>query len=356
VPHAPLVDVHHIGLGETGNETWSRNVLRVLESDGGQALDYAATTAARGLVPGERLHVVSGSSARRLAVDLPRLLRRLHSSVVLTQYTLPPTSVPGVVVVHDVSFVLPEARAWIPRRTLLRLRLSIGLSVRRARFVVVPTEYTRRQLLRSYPVPEERVLLAPLALEPGLVVDQRVPRDPTAPHRVLCVGTVLPRKNLPVVADAVHALRGDGLDVRLRLVGPVRPPGEADLARMRERLGDALEVVGAVSAAELSREYATADVLAYPSLHEGFGLPLLEGMAAGVPVVSSNATCLPEVGGGAALLVDPSDTAGWATAIRAALDAPEARVQAGLERVRDFSWERTGAVIREALERAAGGL
>jgi alpha-1,3-rhamnosyl/mannosyltransferase len=91
-------------------------------------------------------------------------------------------------------------------------------------------------------------------------------------------------------------------------------------------------------------------------LHEGFGLPLLEGMAAGVPVVSSNATCLPEVGGDAALLVDPSDTAGWARAIRAALDAPEARVQAGFERARDFSWERTGAVIREALERAAGGL
>lgn len=354
MPDAPLVDVHHLGLGETGNETWSRNIVRVLEADGGNPVEYAATSAARGHVPGDRLSLVSASSARRLALDLPAHARRLRSSVVLTQYTLPIVRVPGVVVVHDVSFVLPESRAWIPIRTRLRLQTTIGLSVRRARFVIVPTEYTRAQLLEHYPVDPARVLLAPLALDPELAAALGGRRRPPDATRVLCVGTVLPRKNLPVVAEAVALLRQQGTDVRLRLVGPVREPGEGDVRRMTELLGDALEVVGAVSTEQLVAEYGAASVLAYPSLHEGFGLPLLEGMAAGIPVVSSDATCLPEVAGDAAALVPPSDVAGWAAALGEALADPDKRRAAAGLRLGAFSWERTGQVVRQALEHAAG--
>jgi glycosyltransferase involved in cell wall biosynthesis len=351
---APLVDVHHIGLGETGNETWSRNIVRVLESDGGNPVDYAATSAARGGVPGERLNVVSTGSARRLALELPAHVRRLRSNAVLTQYTLPIVRVPGVLVVHDVSFVLSESKAWIPKHTLARLRLSIGASIRRARFVIVPTEYTRTQLLGHYPVDPDRVLLAPLALDPALAAALRGGRSPSETPRVLCVGTLLPRKNLPVVARAVVRLRQRGTDMRLRLVGPVREPGEADLRTMMSLLGDALEVVGSVTQAQLAEEYASAAVLAYPSLHEGFGLPLLEGMAAGLPVVSSNATCLPEVAGGAALLVSPFDVDGWAMAIERALALPDELREAARDRLRHFSWEQAGRVVRDALERAAG--
>jgi glycosyltransferase involved in cell wall biosynthesis len=354
MPDAPLVDVHHIGLGETGNETWSRNMVRVLESDGRAAVDYAATSAARGGVPGERLNMVGTGSARRLALELPAHVRRLRSTAVLTQYTLPIVRVPGVVVVHDVSFVLPESKAWIPKATLARLRLSIGVSVRRARFVIVPTEYTRTQLLTHYPVDPDQVLLAPLALDPDLADALSRERSPRETPRVLCVGTVLPRKNLPVVARAVARLRQRGNDVRLRLVGPVRETGEADLRAMTSLLGDALEVVGSVTQEQLAVEYASADVLAYPSLHEGFGLPLLEAMAAGLPVISSNATCLPEVAGGAALLVSPFDVDGWAMAIERALAAPDELREAAQARLHHFSWEQAGDVVRNALERAAG--
>ena len=354
MPGAPLVDVHHLGLGETGNETWSRNIVRVLEADGGPPVCYAATSAARGSVPGDRLKIVGGSSARRLLVELPKHVRQLRSSAILSQYTLPIVRVPGIVVVHDVSFVLPESKAWIPPRTLARLRLTIGVSVRRARFVIVPTEYTREQLLAHYPVEPDRVLLAPLALDPSLATALQEPSRLAPVPRVLCVGTVLPRKNLPVVAEAVARLRKGGKDVRLRLVGPVRAPGEADLRRMTELLGDALEVTGAVTPAQLVEEYKSAHVLAYPSLHEGFGLPLLEGMAAGIPVVCSDATCLPEVAGDAAALVPPSDVEGWASALAQALAEPGRRADAARARLDAFSWESTGAIVREALLRAAG--
>jgi glycosyltransferase involved in cell wall biosynthesis len=258
------------------------------------------------------------------------------------------------VVVHDVSFVEPASRAWIPPRTLARYRLTIGTSIRRASAVVVPTEYTRRQLLAHYRIDPERVLLAPLALDPDLARSLAVARTPYDVPTVLCVGTLLPRKNLPVVAEAVASLRRQGSPARLRLVGPVRPAGEQDLQRMRELLGDALDVVGAVSPEQLVREYASASVLAYPSLHEGFGLPLLEGMSAGLPVVSSSATCLPEVAGDAAALVAPEDAHGWAAAIAEALEDPDRRRLQAEQRIQQFSWEAAGAVVRSALERAAG--
>jgi glycosyltransferase involved in cell wall biosynthesis len=359
-----LLDVHQIGLGETGNETWARSVLGILEGHQGEqqgggyhyAVSPAGAAAVGQLVPTDRVHVVSGRSSRRLAFELPALLRRVKPAVVLAQYTLPLTRTPGVVVVHDISFERPEARVWVPTATLWRYRATIGASVRRASVVVVPTEYTRDDVVERYHLDPARVLLAPLAPDLELAV---LPR--TAPPRdyrtVLCVGTVLPRKNLLVVAKAVAALRARGEDVRLRVVGPVRPAGEADVEAMRALLGTALEVTGPVPGERLAIEYQQADMLAFPSLFEGFGLPLLEAMAAGVPVVSSDATCLPEVAGQAALLVPPSDERAWADALGAVLAEPalaQRLARDGSARAATYTWERTAAVVRQALDLAAG--
>ncbi len=347
----PLLDAHQIGMGETGNETWARNVVSALEADGGPEVNYAVTADGHGLlpVPAERIYQVAGSSARRLLWDLPKQVRRSQASVLVAQYTLPPLSrVPGVVVVHDVSFVLPQARAWIPPATLARYKLTIGTSIRHARAIVVPTRYTRDQLLTNFSVDAERVLVAPLALDAGLPQVSTASTTNRSPV-VLCVGTVLPRKNLPLVARAVALLRDQGTEVRLRLVGPVRSTGEPDLATMRSCLGSALEVVGPVSPAQLAQEYNDAAVFAYPSLHEGFGLPLLEAMASGLPVVSSNATCLPEVAGDAAQLVDPSDVSGWAEALARALADPSPWIVRGRIRSSEFSWRNTATVLREAM-------
>lgn len=356
-----LIDVHQIGMGETGNETWARNVMRVLEIDGRRAVHYAASPAGlpevESVAATSRVHMVSASSSRRLALDLPALLRTLRPAAVLAQYTLPLSRTPGVVVVHDLSFERSEARAWIPRRTLLRYRLTIGTSVRQARAVLVPTEYTREEVVRHYRLPSERVLVAPLALDPGLKLLFGIQPEPRAHTTVLAVGTVLPRKNLTVVARAVRALRAEGLDVRFRLVGPIREAGRRDVAVMSSLLGSALEVVGPVPVERLAAEYGAADAFAFPSLFEGFGLPLLEAMGAGVPVISSNATCLPEVVGQAALLVDPRSDDAWTSALRSVLSDPalaSSLSERGRERAAAFTWDRTGAVVRQALELASG--
>jgi glycosyltransferase involved in cell wall biosynthesis len=358
---APVtLDAHHLGLGATGNETWSRGVAAALEDDGGPPWDYLVTKAGRRLLPSTvttgRVHEVSASSARRLLLDLPRWVRTSSPAALVAQYTLPPVPVPGVVVVHDLSFEDPRAREWLSAVSLTRYRATIRWSARRARAVVVSSEWTRSDLLRHYDVDPDRVFVAPCAVSPvlaaALAAEPRVqPRTPI----VLVVGTVLARKNLLMVARAVATLRQQGSPVVLRVVGPVPPAGEPVLAGLRQVLPEGLELWGSVPQDRLVTAYRSSTVLCFPSRFEGFGIPALEAMAAGLPVIASSATCLPEVVGSAGLLVDPDDDAGWVRAIESVLAGSRSDlVEAGLNRSASYSWTATAAVVREAVAFAIG--
>jgi glycosyltransferase involved in cell wall biosynthesis len=360
-----LLDVHHLGLRQTGNESWALNAVAALEGDGAEPPHYAVTRLGHlplSVTP-DRRHDVSVSSARRLAFDMPRLLHALRPDVVLAQYTLPPGRTPGVVVIHDLSFEDEHAREWIPLPTLLRYRATIRSSARRAGCVVVATEWTRQDLLRRYDLPAGRVLVCPIsvaqALEQSLVLAAgrraEEPPDADAPV-VLCVGTVLPRKNLVVVASAVSLLRSRGLPVTLRIVGKTPSAGQADAAAIVALLGSSVNFAGHVDEATLVEEYRRANVLCFPSRYEGFGVPLLEAMTAEVPVVSSDATCLPEVGADAAIFVPPDDPAGWADAIERVVSDESLRrdmIQRGQVRRSAYRLTDVSRVIREAIGIAA---
>ncbi|BEP16065.1 glycosyltransferase family 1 protein [Acidothermaceae bacterium B102] len=366
--HGPLalLDVHHLGLQQTGNESWARNAVAALEADQLRPAHYAVTTHAHlplSVTP-DRRHTVSTSSARRLALDMPRLLRAVRPDVVVAQYTLPPGRTPGVVVIHDLSFEDDHARQWIPLPTLLRYRWSIRSSARRARCVIVATQWTRQDMTTRYGIDTGRIVVCPISVEPGLarsldtVWQTRAvsPPDIEAPV-VLCVGTVLPRKNLVVVAKAVAQLRLRGVPATLRIVGKTPPAGEADAAAMSEVLGSAVSFAGHVDEAALIEEYQRATVLCFPSRYEGFGVPLLEAMTAGVPVVSSDATCLPEVGGDAALYADPDDVEAWADAVGSIIaDAPlrESLVARGALRTQAYPISAVGPALRTAIGIAGG--
>ncbi len=359
-----LIDAHHLGQGQTGNETWARNVVAELGRRPGQD-HLAVTPAGRISLPNSwsagRVHQVSSFSSRRLAYDLPRLTHRLRPEAMLVQYTLPlfgARRVPGVVVVHDLSFERPEAAAWITPGTLARYRATIRASVRCARMVLAPSEWTKRDIVHTYGIDHDRVLVAGNALDEKLaaaLAETPIDRRDTC-LTVLTVGTVLPRKNLVVVARAVSVLRGRGLPARLRMVGPIPAAGHACAREIQGMLGDSLEILGPVSTANLARAYRSADVLAFPSRFEGFGIPLVEAMAAELPVVSSTATCLPEVGGTAARYADPDDVEAWAEALAAVLtDGDERRrlTAAGVDRAAGFRWSDTVDAVSAALEAAA---
>lgn len=274
---------------------------------------------------------------------------------------------PLVVTVHDlIPWVLPQTCS----RTFLRRALAeIPRAVEEARLVLTVSHHSKRDLQRYLGVPESRLVVIPEApderltlLDPDLCRARVARRYGLTEPFILNVGGFSRRKNLSRLVQAFAAFhRRSGLPHRLVLVG--RPGGGsyAQCRELAERLGvgDLVVFPGFVAAEDLPSLYNAANLFVFPSLYEGFGLPPLEAMACGVPVIAADTSSLPEVVGGAARLVDPLDPEGLARTMAEVLaDRVEAErlSQAGLARSREFSWRRTATLTRLALERAAFGL
>lgn len=265
---------------------------------------------------------------------------------------IPPTAVPLVATVHDLAFL--DHPAWSTRRGLRFFRRSWELTRQRADLVVVPSVATAGDCIR-HGLPADRVLVVPWGVEPGAVPGaevEAVRAELGLPERfVLWVGTAEPRKNLPRLVAAMRRV-----DLPLVVVGPkgwlVRPD------RVLAALGSRAVVLGELPEATKRAVYAAATVFAFPSLSEGFGLPVLEAMVQGVPVVTSSATATAEVGGEAAVLVDPTDVPALSAAISALAGDERRRRQLGSEgraRAARFTWDATADGYRRAFLRAAAG-
>ena len=265
------------------------------------------------------------------------------------------TRCPTVLMIHDlVAFERPE---WVLGSAGRIERATAGPALRRATAVICNSEATRTDLVRRFPRVAGRAVTIPLAVDASFGAPVAAPGHPTldAPY-VLAVGTLEPRKNLEALIAAWVALdpavRGGRL---LALVGPRGWDDAPILAAAREA---GARLLGRVSEDELRALYAGADAFAYPSWYEGFGFPVLEAMAAGAPVLTSDVSSLPEVAGDAALLVAPQDTAAIGAALTRILHEPgladELRARGRAQAAR-FTWERTAretlAVLRAAAAR-----
>ncbi len=297
-------------------------------------------------------------------VVAPVATARAHIDVLFCPVNVLPilTRTPSVVTVHDLAFLAqPEAFHPSKRRYLT---LMTRLSVHRARAVIAVSAHTKADLTRSFGIEAEKITIIPNAADPRFTPVS----DPAAvgafrrshhlPERfILFVGTLEPRKNLRRLIEAFARLAADDADLRLVVVGA---SGwlTSDLAPLVQRLNlnERIIFMGYVADDELPRYYQAATVCCYPSLYEGFGLPVLEAMACGTPVVTSRTSSIPDVTGDAAILIDPTDTDAIAGALHAVLTSPERRVAmraAGLARAATFSWERTAAATLDVIRRAA---
>jgi glycosyltransferase involved in cell wall biosynthesis len=343
-----LFDAHQLGRRQTGNETYVRELLRGLRGRDDLELIAAVEAGQRPtdvLAPPVRLRRIPSNGFARLAA-MALIARQERPDVVHAVYFLPPaTGRPTVLTVHDISFErFPE---FFSRRARVRDRLLIRASARAASRVVTVSETSRRDLVELYGLPEGRVVAIPNGVSPRFRPADGAtwaPYGGDRPLRVLAVGTLQPRKNLVRLMDSL-AIVGRELRVQLRVVGP----DGHQAAAIRKRLSSSVEteIVGWLDDDALADEYRRADVFAYPSIYEGFGLPVIEAMACGTPVVTSTGGSLPEVAGDAALIVDPYDVAALAAAIRRiAEDGPGAAVlrARGLTRAATFTWERSAAL------------
>ena len=243
--------------------------------------------------------------------------------------------VPLVVTVHDVAvFRYPEA---FPRWTRAYSRFAVPRVLRAARRVLAVSEFTASELEAVLGLPREQIVVTPNAVDPVFTPDGP---DEEGDY-VLAVGTLEPRKNLARTIEAAARL-----DLELRVVGARGWGGvEAHGANVR--------ALGEISDEELARQYRGALCLAYPSLYEGFGIPVLEAMACGTPVVTSAGGATEEVAGGAAVLVDPRDVDAIAEGIDAAIGKRDELRVLGLERARAYSWDETARLTVAAYREAA---
>ena len=329
-----VVDADSLGRERTGDETYVDGLLGALPAvaDG---LRVAAVTRRPELLPAgvEPLELPARSQELRMAFSLPRLLRRVRPALAHFLHVVPPgCPCPAVLTVQDLSFERDASllRPW----ERLVFQTFVPRSAWRAARILAISERTKADLVELYGVPEERVVVTPLGVDPAFAPGN------ASDSYLLLVGAVERRKN-PLAAAAAAQELGRPLVV----AGPVR-----DEALARELRAHGAELRGYVPKDELARLYRGAACLVFPSRYEGFGLPLVEAMASGTPVVAAPDAALREVAGDAAVFASPEELA---EGVRRALAERERLVAAGLERARRFTWEetarRTVAAYREVL-------
>jgi glycosyltransferase involved in cell wall biosynthesis len=329
------IDADVLGRRRTGDETYVSNLLRELARQAG-GLRLVAFTRHPELVPEgvEAVHLPARSQELRMAWSVPRLLRRLGPALAHFQHALPLRSpAPAIVTIHDLSFERDPSVMGLADR--LTFKALVPRAARRARRVLVVSERTKRDLIELYSIPEERIVVTPNGVDPVFTPGGDGPRS-----YLLFVGAIQPRKD-PLAA--LEAAREAGLP--LVVAGPER---DTEIARALRDGGADLR--GYVSHEELRELYRSAAALVFPSRYEGFGIPALEAMACGTPVVATPDPGVREAAGDAAVYAERE---GLGEAVRRALAERERLVVAGLERARLFSWaetaRRTLEVYREAI-------
>jgi glycosyltransferase involved in cell wall biosynthesis len=293
-------------------------------------------------------------------IELPRIVRSMGSDVVL--YT-PETSGPlavgqQVMTVHDLFAV--ENPEWFSRAFSAWYRWLMPRLVKRVTYILANSEYTRERLLERFGPSEDKVVLCPFAQSERFAPTsegevERFRGEQGLPERyLLSIGSIEPRKNLATLAAAWKQTMARGEGVELVIAGGVNRTIFNTSGSGADALRDpTIRLLGFFPDDRLPLLYQGAQAFAFPSLAEGFGLPILEAMACGTPVICSDVTAMPETAGGAARLVPPRETEAWVEAIDSVLSGDQIRQRMrsdGLKRAASFSWSRTAETVRTTLE------
>ena len=343
---------------QAGTGVLARHLIADLRARGHEVIEFSHDFSSRGQARSSWRRWMNGLRQMLWTqVTLPRAVARQRVDVLLCPAYVGPlrSRVPLVLMVLDLTFLIePQTGDRLYMRYLQRLVPSL---VKRARRVVTISQSASDEIGRLLPSAAGKIDVAYPG--PGTMTptnpEQAV--DGKAGKYVLMVGTLEPRKNYPRAIEAFAIFRKQGFsDWRLLIAGG---PGWGSDDVKKEidhlELRDAVRVMGQVSDEALIGLYRDAGALFFPSLYEGFGFPILEAMASGCPVVTSNRSSMAEVGDGAVQLVDPLDPPSMAAGLTAVAGDASRRAELaakGRIRARDFSWDRFAASVERALEAA----
>lgn len=365
------IDAHSVGSELGGNESYAINLIEALaEID--QTNLYTLYVTKRAAIerfdrrwPNFKVkQTLPHTPLVRIPLTLSRELRRNPVDVLHVQYTAPPFApCPVVTTIHDLAFEhLPET---FKRRSWMQLRLTVRQTARRAAHIITVSEYSRDDISRTYGIAPQRITVTPEAAPAGFapVTDETELRRIRESYGIqenyiLSLCSIQPRKNLVRLIEAYSCLRGVRPEVKLPQLVLAGKRGwlDSETFRAAERtdLGKEILFTGYVPDGDLAGLYSGAICFVYPSYFEGFGLPLVEAMQCGVPVIAGNRTSLPEVLGDAGLLFDPFDTQALVRALTQVIDDAEYRASLrskGLERAKSFDWKTTARLTLEVYER-----
>ena len=292
-------------------------------------------------------------------IRLPLQLRRERIDLFhAPHYTLPPlTPCPSIVTIHDcIHLKFPQ---YLPGRLAhTYARASLWSATHRSNCVLTVSEASKRDILRFFAIPADKVTVIPNAMDERFSIEPPAEEIARVRERyqlndpfLLYAGNIKPHKNLERLLDAFYRLRRDGMtNLTLLIIGDeITRYAMLRRAVHRYQLHKYVRFLGFVPAETLTILYRLADAFVFPSLYEGFGLPPLEAMASGTPVITSNVSSLPEVVGTAAVLIDPYDADSIADGVRRVLTDADLRadlIRRGLARAREYSWEQSVRRIR----------
>jgi len=367
------IDAHSVGTGLGGNESYATNLIEALaEID--QTNCYTLYVTKREAVErfGNRWPNFSVRSTLphtpliRIPLTLSAELRRNPVDVLHVQFTAPPFSpCPVVVSIHDLSFEhLPQTFKWRSRK---QLRITVRRTARQASQVIALSEYARNDIVNTYQVSPDKISVIPLSAAGHFhpIKDEEELQRVRQTYGIegeymLSVGAIQPRKNLGRLVAAYSHLRGakpEGKLPKLVLAGKCAWLYDETLRAIKElELSDSIILTGYVPESDLPALYSGALCFIYPSYFEGFGLPPLEAMQCGVPVIVGDRTSLPEVVGDAAVLVDPFDVHALAAAIEKVVSDSDLRARLsvqGLARAKLFEWRETARQTLAVYQKAA---
>ena len=366
------IDAHSVGARLAGNETYAVNLIEALaEID--QSNQYTLYVTKQSAVerfanrwPNFKVQrTLPHTPLVRIPLTLSRELRRHPVDVLHVQYTAPPFApCPIVVTIHDLSFEhLPET---FNRRSWMQLRLTVRHTARRAAQITTLSEYSRQDISQTYGIDPGIITVTQAAAAPMF---QRVNNE-TELQRVretygidgdyiLSLCSIQPRKNLRRLIEAYSLLRRLHPEGKLPTLVLAGKRGwlenETMQAAQRDESSGHIRFTGYVADEQLNALYSGAICFVYPSYFEGFGLPILEAMKCGTPVIAGNRTSIPEVAGEAALLFDPFDVPSLVAALQRVLNDSEYRAALGakgLQRASEFSWQTTARLTLDAYQRA----